>query len=169
MNKTFNSSLRLRLACGGFLVPLTLAGCGGSSSSSSTASTPIADAPAVISQSNPTFSGSDYTLSLLPSGAATYNLVSVTPPPAAATFVLGPTQTNTVPAALTAQFFKDLAAAMPLQNLPAFSGASSVGPTTVTLQYQGQKGYLNDPNDAREQALEADVQAIAKALGLPLG
>lgn len=148
------------------LLPIVLAGCGGSNSSSSSSPTSTLSSAAIISQSSSGGVSSDYTLSLLPSGAATYNLYTLLPPttPGVAP---GPTQTGTVPAVLTAKFFQDLSAAMPLQNLPAFYGGGSVISTRVSVRYNGQTGPVDNPTNAQEVTLEADVVAIAKALGLP--
>ncbi len=157
------------------LSPLFLAGCGGSSSSSSLtnppANDPIVTMPAtnslaVITQTNSGTVSSDYTLSLLPSGSVTYHQYTILPPTDPG-IVADPAQTGTVSAALAAQFFRDLSAAMPLQNLPPFTGTSSVISTNVTVQYQGQTGTTDNPDNPHEQALESDVVAIAKALGLP--
>ncbi len=148
-----------KMLCGGLLLPLIVTGCGGSSHSSDMASSPAPSVPAVISRA-----GSypvDYTITVLPSGSATSTYSRGTTSEAA--------QTGTVPAALTAQFFKDLTAAMPVQSLPLFTGTTTLiaPPPVETVQYQGQSGHIDDPNDAREAALASDAAAIAQALGIP--
>jgi hypothetical protein len=144
-----------KAAWGGVLLPLALFGCGGSHS----ASTPTVDSSAVISwarvEINP---NPGYSITLEPSGSATYTNYASTPP--------NLTGLGTVPAALTTQFFQDLSAAGPLQDLPG-SGPASTG--TVVLQvvkYQGQSTTLGNLNDPREEALSSDAAAIAVALGL---
>ena len=165
MNGNFSPMLWLRVAYGGLLLPLILTGCGGSSNSSSAASTPATDTPAVLTESN---SGSPvnpvYTISILPSGSASYTKLAFS-----GNVETGGTQTGTgtVPAALTNQFFKDLTAAMPLGNLPVPAGGGSVLSSRFTVQYQGQTGSIDDAGDAREKALEADTTAIAQELGVP--
>ena len=150
----------------GLLLPVVLTGCGGSHSSSNAASTPAADVPAVVAQTNSGLVSSDYTLNILPSGSVTYNQYTISPPTNPG-IVAGPNQTGTVSAALATQFFRDLTAAMPLQNLPAFTGTHSGVSTSVSVQYNGQTGPVDNPDNAHEVALEADIVAIAKALGLP--
>lgn len=150
-----------------FFLPIAIAltGCGGSSNPSAATSTPVADTPAVLTETN---SGSPvnpvYTISILPSGSASYTKLAFS-----GNVETGGTQTGTgtVPAALTAKFFQDLTAAMPLQNLPAFNGGGSVLSSNLTVQYQGQTGPIDNLSDAREQALAADATAIAQALGVP--
>ena len=144
-----------KMACCGLLLPLALAGCGGSHSSSNAVSTP--NAPAVVSEFG--IAKSNFIISILPSGSVTYSQSTGVVP--------APTQTGAVSTTLTAQFFKDLAAAMPVQNLPPPATTSTVVFAYETVQYQGQAGTIDNQNDAREVALASDAAAIAQALGIP--
>ncbi len=157
MRRKKTLSLRHKAAWGGALLPLALFGCGGSHSSST--STSSVDDRAVISwarvEINP---NPGYSISLTPSGSATYTNYASTPP--------GATGSGTVPPALTSQFFQDLSAAGPLQDLPG-SGSASTGVVVLqTIKYQGQSTGLGNLNDSREKALSSDAAAIAVALGL---
>lgn len=150
------------------LLLTTLAGCGGSSSSSNPTSTPVANSMAVITQSNFGSGNLGFTISIQPSGVANYTKSTAVTPPTNPPTETSQSGTGTIPSALASQLFQDLATATPLQNLPASTGmGGTILSSSTSVQFQGQKGYIDNPGDAREQALEADVAAIAKALGLP--
>lgn len=158
MGQKFSFMRRFGVACYGLLILVAFTGCGGSHSSSNAAFTPAPNVPAVISEFG--IAKSNFIISILPSGNVTYSQSTGVVP--------APTQTGTVSATLTAQFFKDLAAAMPVQNLPPFTGTTSnVVFAYETVQYQGQAGTIDNQNDAREVALASDAAAIAQALGIP--
>ena len=142
------------------LSSVLLTGCGGSHSTSSSTPVSTLNGAAVITQIN-VGSGSNpgYTISIFPSGSATYTRLALSG--------TGQTGTGTVPAAVVSQFFHDLSAATPVQNLPAFTGTSSGLHTEETVQYQGETGPIDNPGDARESALYVDASAISQALGLP--
>lgn len=176
MNQTFRLVHIRKMTCGGLLLPLILSGCGGSHSSSSSntpTNDPIAGGPipatvALISQSETAMNGTitNNTVTVNQTGVASYTrAVNSTPNQSGS----GSLQSGngTLSAALTAQLFKDLTAAMPLQNLPIITGTTSAIAAGETVQYQGQVGHIDDPNDAREAALASDAAAIAQALGIP--
>lgn len=144
-----------KATCGWVLLSFVLAGCGGSHDSA----TPTVSSTAVITQTN-SGNGANpgYSISLSPSGDASYTKFVLSGP--------GRTGSGTVSASLTSRFFQDLSAATPLQNLPIYSGPSSGISTSMTVEYQGQKGPIDNPNDAREKALSADASAIAQTLSL---
>jgi len=176
MNRMPLSLLR-RVAVGAVaLLPIVLSGCGGSHSSSSSntpTNDPIVGGPipatvALISQSETATNGTttNDTITVNQTGAASYtHAVNSTPNQSGS----GSLQSGngTLSAALTAQFFKDLTAAMPLQNLPLLTGTTSAIAAGKTVQYQGQTGHIDDPNDVREAALASDAAAITQALSIP--
>ena len=71
-----------------------------------------------------------------------------------------------LPAGMSTQFFRDLAAALPLPDLPARHGIRSASfGTRTSITYRGQRTPdLTFGGDARATALKADVDAIAGAL-----
>ena len=65
-----------KIICGGILLPLILAGCGGSSSSN-TATYTGTDMTATISNPTAPLQPKGYSINIAPSGAATYTITSV--------------------------------------------------------------------------------------------
>lgn len=73
-----------------------------------------------------------------------------------------------LPTAMNKQFFRDLAAAMPLSGLPARHGmhSASFGTRTFVI-YKGQQSPdLTFGGDALASALKADIEAITQELSI---
>ncbi len=150
-----------------FLLPFALSGCGGSSSSSSTAYNGT-DKTATISNPIAPLQPKGYSINIAPSGAATYTVTAVVGYSQGQLQYSTQTGNGAIPAGITAKFFQDLAAAVPVSKLPVYTGARAVGGGSLSLTYQAQTGPIDNLADSREAALLADNDAITKALGVSL-